>query len=261
LVVTEPTYVIFASYGNDSVALIQWAAERGLTDVAVLYNDTGWARDDWNERVERMEDWVRTLGFRPHRTSSIGLEALVRQRKGWPRQGIQFCTVELKIKPTLEWLAKNDPDCQAVCMVGVRRAESANRRAFPEHTASSPNHGGRDVWAPLVDHTDEQRDALLKRAGVEPLPHRSMECFPCINSNRRDLQELADDATRIEQIAGIEQSLGLTSKGKPRTMFRPYRYMGATGIHEIVRWAQSKHGKFSVDDGTGQDCTSGYCRM
>ena len=35
-------HVIFASYGNDSIALIQWAHERDLTDVAVAYSDTGW---------------------------------------------------------------------------------------------------------------------------------------------------------------------------------------------------------------------------
>ncbi len=36
-------FVIFASYGNDSVALIQWAREWKLEDVAVVYSDTGWA--------------------------------------------------------------------------------------------------------------------------------------------------------------------------------------------------------------------------
>lgn len=36
-------HLIFASYGNDSIALIQWAHERGLPDVHVAYGDTGWA--------------------------------------------------------------------------------------------------------------------------------------------------------------------------------------------------------------------------
>ena len=255
---TAPGFVIFASYGNDSVALIQWCIRRKLPQVAVLYNDTGWARGDWNERVTGLESWVRTAGFTPYRTSSIGLEQLVHNKKGWPRQGLQFCTAELKIKPTLAWLDEHDPDRQAWCLIGVRRAESANRANFPQYVEKSPNHGGRDVLAPIVKYSDEARDRLLAEAGVEPLPHRSMECFPCINSNRRDLQELAVDEKRISQIEQIEKDMGITSKGKPRTMFRPYRYMGATGIREIVRWATSKHGKFSVDDGGGDDCTSGY---
>jgi len=38
-------YVIFASYGNDSIALIQWAHEHNLKNVTVAYSDTGWAAD------------------------------------------------------------------------------------------------------------------------------------------------------------------------------------------------------------------------
>lgn len=36
----SPDYVIFASYGNDSIALIQWAFEHRLQNVVVAYNDT-----------------------------------------------------------------------------------------------------------------------------------------------------------------------------------------------------------------------------
>ena len=36
-------HVLFCSYGNDSIALIQWAHERGLKDVVCLYSDTGWS--------------------------------------------------------------------------------------------------------------------------------------------------------------------------------------------------------------------------
>lgn len=251
-------YVIRASYGNDSVAVIQWAHEHGLEKVAVLYNDTGWAHPDWEARVCRLESWVRSLGFHPHRTSSIGLEALVRRRKGWPRQGMQFCTYELKIKPTLDWLAQHDPCGLSISIVGVRREESRARANFPRFQWEDPNNGGRTLWAPLNEATEAERDELLARAGVEPLPHRSRECDPCINSNREDLRRVPTD--RVDRIEFIETDLGLTSKGKPRTMFRPARKMGATGIREIIRWANSEPGKFSLDDGNGSPgCEAGWC--
>ena len=84
------------SYGNDSIALIQWCVENGLQDVTCLYNDTGWAREGWSARVDALEAWARSFGYRPVRTASVGMEALVRARKGWPRQGLQFCTEHLK---------------------------------------------------------------------------------------------------------------------------------------------------------------------
>ena len=126
-------YVLRASYGNDSVALIQWAYENQLDDVVVLYNDTGWAASDWMSRVEKMENWAISLGFRTARAESIGLEELVRKKKGWPRQGIQFCTGELKIIPTQKWLDYNDPNKTSVGIVGVRRAESFNRKIGRAH--------------------------------------------------------------------------------------------------------------------------------
>jgi 3'-phosphoadenosine 5'-phosphosulfate sulfotransferase (PAPS reductase)/FAD synthetase len=253
-------YVIFASYGNDSIALIQWAKDKGLKNVTVLFSDTGWAASYWRERVKSAEAWVACLGFNFARTESIGMENLVKSVGMWPRQGIQFCTLDLKIKPALEWLEKYDPEKKAVCMVGVRREEGTNRRNFPEIVEESPNHGGRKCWAPLVDFHEIERNELIYKAGFEPLPHRSMECFPCINSNRNDLKLLASDEARILEIERIEKEMGFTkTTNKPKTMFRPYRHMGATGIRQVVKWALSKRGKFSLDDGTGQECESGFC--
>ena len=56
-------HLIFASYGNDSIALIQWAHERGLPGVHVAYGDTGWAAEWWAGRVDQAEARVRTLGL------------------------------------------------------------------------------------------------------------------------------------------------------------------------------------------------------
>jgi hypothetical protein len=54
-------------------------------------------------------------------------------------------------------------------------------------------------------------------------------------------------------------------------MFRPYRYMGATGIREMVKWANSTRGTYGtsqgelfddLDDGTGGgSCYSGQCGL
>src|SRR5260221_8502238 len=103
--------VISSSYGNDSVALIQWAHERiwshghDLGDVTVAYCSTGWAAPGWQiNRVRRGEDMALSYGFAVHTCPSKGMAALVRERKGWPGNGMQFCTSELKIYPFLEWI-------------------------------------------------------------------------------------------------------------------------------------------------------------
>lgn len=249
--------VICASYGNDSIALIQWAYDRSLPNTTVLYSDTGWSVDWWDQRVSKAEEWVRTLGFKTSRTHCEGMVSLVRRKKGWPRNGMQFCTTELKIKPTIEWLKCNDTEGEATCLVGVRREESARRRTFPEYTEESPTHGGRPLWAPLVNFSENMRDTLVHKAGFEVLPHRSMECFPCVNANRGDLRLLANDQDRVTLIEAEEASLGISAHGKPKFMFRPNKFQGACGIREICRWAKASHGKYDPQE-TGS-CDSGFC--
>lgn len=227
-------FVIFVSYGNDSIALLQWAKEQELEGVAVVFTDTGWAADGWMERVDLAEEWVRRNGFTPYRTSSIGFRQLARDKKGIPTQQFQWCSFILKIEPGRRWLEENDPDCRAVCLIGVRREESPDRADFPEWLIKSANHGGRMMVAPFATFTADQRDALILRAGFEILPHRSRECR-CINSNHRDMQRFTDADWRA--IAEVENEVG-------KTFFRPRRHMGAKGADQVREWANSPRGKY-----------------
>jgi 3'-phosphoadenosine 5'-phosphosulfate sulfotransferase (PAPS reductase)/FAD synthetase len=254
-----PRFVINSSYGNDSCALIQLAHEEKLDGVAVVYADTKWGAPWWEPRVTKMEAWVRSLGFSAHHIDTIGFVNLAKQRKGFPSQQFQFCSYELKIKALASWMDDNDPARQACIMVGVRREESASRKAWPEARLKDLNNGGRVLLAPLATFSTADRDALLARAGIEPLPHRSMECFPCINSNREDLRLLAQDPERVDSIERLETEMGVTSNGKPRTLFRPSRFKGAVGIREVIKWAQSDRGKYVAPEEDDQDCDSGFC--
>ena len=180
-------HVISSSYGNDSVALIAWAAREQLDHVVVVYCDTGWADPQWEDRVELCEEWVHDLGFKSHRVESMGMEALVKMKKAFPCNQFQFCTMHLKGIPFLQWLDDVDPECEATVLIGKRRAESPARRKIKEFVDYSEHHGGRILWCPLYKHSDEDRDDLLDEHGFTPLPHRSQECSPCVNASREDL--------------------------------------------------------------------------
>lgn len=228
-------FVISSSYGNDSVALIQWVHEAGLlaagARVTVTYCDTGWAAPNWPARVERGEAFARSLGFEVKRIESMGFAELARMKKGFPGTGpTQFCTAHLKGIPFLQWIDDDDvdPNRQAIIMVGKRRAESEKRKNTPEFVPVSEYHGDRMLTHPLYAHTDEDRNALLARAGFEVLPHRSQECNPCVYANRGDFMSLS--ASEIEKVASLEVELG-------RPMFRPKRF-GAVGIYGVMVWAK-----------------------
>lgn len=251
-----PDRVIFASYGNDSVALIQWAHEAGLQRVTVAYTNTGWAAAKWADRVARSQRWAQSLGFYTVEISSMGMAALVAMKQAWPRGGggkFQFCTKHLKEEPALAWLNQVDPGRDAICMVGIRREESGNRATFPEWTEESERHGGRQLHAPLVRHTEARRDALIARTPLEVLPHRSKECYPCVNARNGEIAAMDEPA--ILKVEEIEHRAGINSNGNARVMFSPAKHGGAVGIRAVVEYRRG-----SMDDlYEPAGCDGGWC--
>lgn len=228
-------HVISASYGNDSMALIQWAHEQGITDCTVVYCDTGWAAPDWHVRVAEGEALAARYGFPVIRLESMGMEALARMKSGFAMHGAQFCTTWLKGIPFLQWIDEADPKREAIVMIGKRRAESEDRKNIPEWIDASEYHGDRKVWHALYLHTDTDRDALLERAGIAKLPHRSDECSPCVNANRDDIRRLS--GRQIGKLAALEAEVG-------QPMFRAAKHGGAQGIFEVVKWAKYSKGQY-----------------
>jgi len=243
-------FVISSSAGNDSVAMIQWAIESNLPargEVHVVFSDTGWSAPGWLQRVDRIHSWVTSQGLSAHIVSSIGMQDLVRIKKGFPGNAQQFCTAHLKGLPFLQWIDEADPFLVATVLVGKRRAESQKRRDTPEFVYDSDYHGGRTLWHPLYLHTEADRDALLGRAGVEVLPHRSLECNPCVNANRGDFERLTPG--EIERVNDLEVEIG-----KP--MFRPKRF-GALGIHGVIAWARDGRNRGDFDE-EASECASNF---
>ena len=67
-------------------------------------------------------------------------------------------------------------------------------------------HDGRLIWYPLSDHSEQERDILVEKTPLQVLPHRSMECCPCVNANKIDL--LMVEKHRIEEIRTLETVVG-----------------------------------------------------
>ena len=95
------------------------------------------------------------------------------------------------------------------------------------------------------------RDALLQRAAVEKLPHRSDECSPCTNANRADLRRLS--GRQIGKLAALE-----TETGQP--MFRAAKHAGAQGIEQVIHWAKYSPGQYKpgMDDLFTAGCGSPF---
>jgi len=220
-------YVIRSNYGNNSLALIQWAYEQQLENVTVCYVDTGWAGEGWLDYVTRCEAYVQGLGFQvKHLQSRLPFADLMITKNGFPTQRFQWCSLHLKGISLLQWLEVLDPTEQAQVLIAKRSAEHG---VIEEFIDCCEYHGDRKVWHPLHRMTDQQRNALITRAGFDRLDTPSLECLPCINSRVTQLRALA--SSDIEKTEELEEDLDTP-------FFLPERCDGAEGIRNVVNWAK-----------------------
>ncbi len=250
--------IIFSSFGNDSLALIQWAIDNKLDNVVVAYSNTKWGRDDWQERVDTAREWLKGHNITTAIISSEGFENLVRRKKAFPTNGMAFCSYELKIAPAMRWLDLVNPGKTAKCYTGVMRIESEARKNWPEVIESSENHGGRMLISPMASFTEAQRDELLSRTPFDKLQHRSAECWPCVNANKKDIQMVEPE--RIRFIDDFEKSMGVgVRSGNPKYMFRASKHGGAAGAQQVYDRACSGARHYSPDQDDLFGCDSGFC--
>jgi hypothetical protein len=170
---------------------VQWAYEQGLSQTQVVSVDTGWAGEGWLQHVARAEQWAQTLGFAVTRlVASPNFSELMQQRQAFPSTKFQWCANVLKGSTLLSWLDKVDPEGSYQVLIGHRRASSRSKQNLPAHIPSSEAFGERSVYYPLIELSTDERNLLLERAGFTVLPHRSLECDPCVNSTLVDLARI-----------------------------------------------------------------------
>jgi len=234
--VSNPEFIISSSFGNDSIALIELARREQLENVHVVYCNTGWEHESWIKRVEAGSNFAAKCGFFVHNISGdeTFLE-MVRRKKGFPNSHSQFCSKILKCIPFLQWCEANDPQREATIVIGKRRDESRNRKDTPTHEWGDKYYKGRLIWYPLAFVSELERDEIVKSTPLAVLPHRSMECSPCVNATRKELLTVTHD--RIKVIKELEKEIG-------HQMFRTKTKMGADGIEEVMLWARSPSGRF-----------------
>ncbi|OGT22135.1 MAG: hypothetical protein A2V90_05700 [Gammaproteobacteria bacterium RBG_16_57_12] len=221
-------HIIASNYSNNSLALIQWAAEHSLRDVSVCHIDTGWSGKGWDNHVSRAAAYVASKDFKvvPLKPRA-GFEDLMLIKHGFPNQKHQWCGLHLKGITLLQWLDDIDPAAKAILLFD--KCLGGSDTAIPEFIERSEYHGERKVWHPLYRHNIMERDTLLARAGFTPLTHRSRECHPCINSTVMDLRHLSErDIAKTEE---LEEELGAY-------MFPPECCGEARGIRAVVKWAR-----------------------
>lgn len=195
--------VVRVNYGDESIALIQWLHEHQpeeFESIQVVYIDTGWGAEHWGERVQVGDALSRSYGFKVVLLKSpIDFQALILERGQFPTPKFQWCAGFLKGIPLMKWLDEEDPAGEWT--IALPKRQALYRYELSQTLESCEYHGERRVWHPMIAVSHEERDALIRRAGFEPLYHRSLECDPCVNSTLLEIKHLSkNDANKTSAL-------------------------------------------------------------
>lgn len=269
-------HVLSISGGKDSTAAALWLREQGIDHVRV-FMDTGWEHPDLYAHLDYLE---RELGPIVRLTPTLpevpadmlpeveAIEALVGAlpsafvrwcvKKGmFPSRMRRFCTQQLKVFPFIAWC--EDQDDEIVNVVGIRAEESAVRAGLPEREQmSGADHV--EVWRPLIRWTEQQVIDIHTRHGVRPCAlylrgASRVGCWPCIMSNKGELELLGRDNRRVEAIRRLEALVGEMASRRggrsARAMFQaPMPERNADGaptypcwpIDRVIEWSRTARG-------------------
>jgi len=266
-----PILIASVSGGKDSAALCLHLRELGLPHQRV-FMDTGWEHPALYEHLDYLEAELGPITRLSPRIPDLpaefmprvlGIEALVGVSpsamvrwavyKGmFPSRVRRYCTQELKIRPFLAFCEALDADI--INAVGIRAAESQARATMPEREIMR----GADyieVWRPLIRWSEQDVIDIHARHNLRPCPlylagATRVGCWPCIMSNKGELEALGRDDRRVEAIRQLEALVGDMAEGRGSArpvMFQAPRIAGDDDrkgwpIEDVIAWAQTARG-------------------
>ena len=231
--------IVKLSFGKDSLATLLAMLDAGIHVVKAIECDTGWEalehyeyvakmrplisekygvdiitlRADVNlqpERIHMAEDVERIMGIYEY---GVPFSPFVRRTlyKGmFSSRMRKWCTHDLKIKPSLIWLANflEASDDNMYVVTGIRADESLARANMPPFETWD-NELGLSEWRPLLHWSVQDVVAQLTRHGIPTHPMYQkgatrVGCWPCIQCGKADFRILGSDERRVAAITALE---------------------------------------------------------
>lgn len=234
--------ILIANFGNDSLGLIQYVVRLQLKEVVVVSVDTGFGNPVWQERIVQAQDWVSSLGFTSVRLQpKLDFAKLVQAQGEFPSTRFQWCATYLKGDTLRAWLSETDPLKTATVLLARRRSQSPQFSDLPEFVEGAEEFADRRIWHPLINTDEKQLQGLVRQTPFAWMPHRSLECDPCVNSDAADVLRLSTDL--IERVSRLE-----TLMQEP---FLPELYQGETSLKAALPNLKPGKSRFLFDMGCG----------
>lgn len=234
--------IVMWSGGKDSQAcLIHSVKKYGAKNVLAVFCDTGWEHEITVSHVSdvcRHMD-VELLTLRGEKQ----FEELCIHKHIFPTGTRRFCTVELKVKPFIDWLLSQDDNF--IIVQGIRASESAKRAMFEvecdyfkEYHVGKAIYRKADVleWSrkhdasvhrPIFNWSAQQVIDYILDNGQQPneLYRRGCSrvgCFPCVYARLSEIKVVANDKKYRDRLIQLEKrvSNAMTKDGCKANFFQ-----------------------------------------
>lgn len=224
--------IVCFSGGKDSQAcLIQAVKQYGADRIEAVFCDTGWEHPDTYQHITNIcaQMGTKLTTLKPE----LGFVELAKKKKRFPSVFKRFCTIELKIKPTIDYFLSLDES--VLVIEGVRAQESTKRAAMSEEcmyfrsyfdgiNGKKESYRRKEVieWCkthdasvhrPIFRWTAQEVIDCILEAGQKPNPlyyrgYSRVGCMPCIMSRMSNIRLLNDDPAMKQRLIEAEKYVG-----------------------------------------------------
>lgn len=231
--------ICLVSGGKDSQATAIWCLKNNITPIKFLFCDTGWEDDTTYSFLKEFETKLQQEIIS---LTSMGFVALAKKKKRFPSTKGKFCTEELKIKPTIDFILMQQ--CNLVIYQGIRWEESQNRAGmnksddyfkyyFEPYGYDKNGKPKRytyrkkeiiawlekytcDVVRPIISWTTKQVFEYIIDNGFMPnklyqYGFTRVGCFPCIMCTKDEIAKIIEyRPEKLDYIKTLEEELNST---------------------------------------------------
>ncbi len=210
------------SGGKDSLATLLWAKDN-LPAFEIVFCDTGWEHELTYQHIKEVESQIGQQIKIIKSKKYDGFADMVTKKGRFPSTKARFCTEELKVKPSIDYVLSLTEDVRIY--QGIRAEESAARRAmspsddyfkfyfepYGTDKKGKPKYHSyrkKDIVAWCDKHSADVERPIHKWSGQEvidfilskgfkpnPLYYMGMKrvgCFPCIMCSHNEIKTIAE---------------------------------------------------------------------
>lgn len=222
--------VVSFSGGKDSQACLIWAVEKyGSKNVKAVFCDTGWEHELTYRHIQDtcklMQ--VELITLKPE----LDFVELSKKKGRFPSTKARFCTVELKIKPMVDWVLSQDESL--IIIQGIRSKESISRSKMSKECSYFNEYFNDSIkglyakkkvkkWCkihdasvlrPIFDWSAQEVIDYILDNNQQPcelyrMGSARVGCYPCIMSRHSEAKIILNDGYGFAKLESAVNAVG-----------------------------------------------------